>query len=51
MADGTPYDVLKDETLLKHCRVLPTSLLRANVEHYPHLGSFHRAETLAQFVS
>jgi energy-coupling factor transport system ATP-binding protein len=51
MADGTPYDVLKDESLLRHCRVLPTSLLRANIENYPRLGSFHRAETLAQFVS
>jgi energy-coupling factor transport system ATP-binding protein len=51
MADGAPYEVLKDETLLRQCRILPTSLLRANIEHYPRLGSFHRAETLAQFVS
>lgn len=51
MADGTPYEVLKDEALLKQCRILPTSLLRANVEHFQRLGSFHRAETLAQFVS
>jgi energy-coupling factor transporter ATP-binding protein EcfA2 len=51
MADGTPYEVLKDEALLRRCRILPTSLLRANIEHYPHLGSFKRAETLAQFVS
>ena len=51
MADGTPYEVLKDEALLRQCRVLPTSLLRANIEHYPRLGSFKRAETLAQFVS
>jgi energy-coupling factor transport system ATP-binding protein len=51
MADGTPYEVLKDEALLRHCRVLSTSLLRVNVENYPRLGSFHRAETLAQFVS
>ncbi len=51
MADGTPYEVLKDEALLRQCRILPTSLLRANIEHYPRLGSFHRAETLAQFVS
>ena len=51
MADGTPYEVMKDEALLRHCRILPTSLLRVNVEHYPRLGSFHRAETLAQFVS
>ncbi len=51
MADGSPYEVLKDESLLRRCRILPTSLLRANIEHYPRLGSFHRAETLAQFVS
>ncbi len=51
MADGTPYDVLKDEALLRNCRILPTSLLRANIEHFPRLGQFHRAETLAQFVS
>ena len=46
-ADGTPYDVLRDESLLRHCRVLPTSLLRLNLEHYPRLGRFHRAEELA----
>jgi energy-coupling factor transport system ATP-binding protein len=51
MADGTPYEVLKDETLLRQSRVLPTSLLRANVEAYPRLGRFHRAETLGQFLS
>jgi len=51
MADGTPYDVLKGEALLRRCRVLSTSLLRANIEHYPRLGHFHRAETLSQFVS
>ncbi len=51
MADGTPYEVLKDETLLRNCRVLPTSLLRINIEQYPSLGQFYRAETLAQFVS
>jgi energy-coupling factor transport system ATP-binding protein len=51
MADGTPYEVLKNEALLRNCRVLPTSLLRVNIEYYPRLGQFHRAETLAQFVS
>ena len=51
MADGTPHDVLKDETLLRHCRVLPTSLLRVNLEQYPRLGRFHRAETLGQLLS
>jgi energy-coupling factor transport system ATP-binding protein len=51
VADGTPFEVLKDETLLRQSRVLPTSLLRANVEAYPRLGRFHRAETLGQFLS
>ena len=27
MADGTPYEVLKDESLLRRCRILPTSLV------------------------
>ncbi|MGE5373470.1 MAG: ABC transporter ATP-binding protein [Bacteroidota bacterium] len=51
VADGTPYEVLKDEALLRRSRVLPTSLLRANVDAYPRLGRFHRAETLGQFLS
>jgi energy-coupling factor transport system ATP-binding protein len=51
VADGTPFEVLKDEKLLRHSRVLPTSLLRANIEAYPRLGRFHRAETLGQFLS
>ena len=51
IVDGSPYEVLKDEELLRRSRILPTSLLRANVESYPRLGKFHRAETLAQFVS
>jgi len=51
MADGTPHDVLKDEALLRQCRILPTSLLRVNVENYPRLGHFHRAETLSRFLS
>lgn len=51
MADGTPQEVLKDETLLRHCRILPTSLLRANLEYFPRLGKFYRGETLAHFVS
>ena len=51
MADGTPFEVLKNEALLHQSRVLPTSLLRANIEVYPRLGKFHRAETLGQFLS
>jgi energy-coupling factor transport system ATP-binding protein len=46
-ADGTPHEVLKDEELLRSCRVLPTSLLRANLDCYPSTGKFYRAETLA----
>jgi energy-coupling factor transport system ATP-binding protein len=51
VADGTPFEVLKDEVLLRQSRVLPTSLLRANIEAYPRLGKFHRAETLGRFLS
>ena len=51
VADGTPYKVLKDEATLRHSRILPTSLLRANIEAYPRLGRFHRAETLGRFPS
>jgi energy-coupling factor transporter ATP-binding protein EcfA2 len=50
IADGAPHEVLKDEALLRHCRVLPTSLLRLNMEHFPRLGRFHRAEELAHFL-
>jgi energy-coupling factor transport system ATP-binding protein len=47
VADGSPYDVLKDEQLLRHCRVLPTSLLKLNLEYYSKTGEFMRAEALA----
>ena len=47
MADGAPQEVLRDEALLRRCRVLPTSLLRLNLERLPRTGRFHRAETLA----
>jgi energy-coupling factor transport system ATP-binding protein len=48
-ADGGPQEVLKDEELLRSCRVLPTSLLRLNLEYFPRTGRFMRAEALAQF--
>ncbi len=47
MADGTTSDVLRDEALLRHCRVLPTSLLRLNLAKFPSTGRFQRAEMLA----
>jgi energy-coupling factor transporter ATP-binding protein EcfA2 len=49
-ADGSPYEVLRDEAILRSCRVLPTSLLRLNLEKYPVTGRFHRAETLAHLL-
>ena len=51
VADGTPQEVLKDEELLRSCRVLPTSLLQLNKEFLPRTGRFYRAETLAHFQS
>ncbi|MBI9043715.1 MAG: energy-coupling factor ABC transporter ATP-binding protein [Anaerolineaceae bacterium] len=49
MADGPTHEVLADEELLKHCRVLPTSLLKMNLEMLPKTGKFKRAETLAHY--
>jgi energy-coupling factor transporter ATP-binding protein EcfA2 len=51
MADGEPKDVLKDISLLRSCRVLPTSLLDLNMEFLPKTGRFYRAETLAHIQS
>ncbi|MEW6094375.1 MAG: energy-coupling factor ABC transporter ATP-binding protein, partial [Chloroflexota bacterium] len=51
VADGAPQDVLQDESLLRRCRVLPTSLLRLNLERLPQTGRFFRAETLAHVAS
>jgi energy-coupling factor transport system ATP-binding protein len=49
VGDGPPHEVLKDEELLRSCRVLPTSLLRMNLKMLPETGKFVRAETLAHF--
>lgn len=46
-ADGPPEVVLRDEDLLRRCRVVPTSLLRTNIEMLPQTGRFMRAEALA----
>jgi energy-coupling factor transporter ATP-binding protein EcfA2 len=51
VADGKPQEVLKDEKILHSCRVLPTSLLRLNMEYLPKTGRFFRAETLAHIQS
>ncbi len=47
LADGSPQDVLADEGRLLQARVLPTSLLRLNLECLPITGRFMRAEALA----
>jgi len=51
VADGKPQEVLNDEELLRSCRVLPTSLLKLNMEYLPKTGRFYRAETLAHVQS
>jgi energy-coupling factor transport system ATP-binding protein len=51
VADGPPQEVLKDEETLRRCRVLPTSLLRLNLDRYPQTGKFMRAEALAQVAA
>jgi energy-coupling factor transport system ATP-binding protein len=50
MADGSPQEVLSDEGLLLRSRILPTSLLRLNLEYLPRTGRFMRAESLAQYL-
>jgi len=45
--DGPPQEVLADFDLLLRCRIIPTSLLKANMEHLEATGGFMRAESLA----
>lgn len=49
-ADGPPEEVLKDEILLRSCRVLPTSLLKLNLQLLPQTGRFLRTEELAHAI-
>ena len=46
-ADGPPHEVLADLELLKACRVVPSSLLAANLKRFSKSGQFLRAEALA----
>lgn len=48
--DGPPEEVLADFELLRRCRVIPTSLLKANLEYLDKTGKFMRAEALASAV-
>jgi len=47
VADGAPQEVLNDLNRLRQCRLVPSSLLQANLEYYPIAGRFLRAEALA----
>ena len=47
--DGKPEAALRDLHRLKACRLVPTSLLEANLSLYSRTGSFQRAEALAIF--
>ncbi|MCJ7738646.1 MAG: energy-coupling factor ABC transporter ATP-binding protein [Anaerolineae bacterium] len=44
---GEPAEVLSDVELLRKCRIVPTSLLQANMEYLPRTGRLMRAEALA----
>lgn len=50
IADGKPHEVLAEEERLNQARILPTSLLKLNLEKLPLTGRFMRAEALAQFA-
>ncbi len=51
VADGRPAEVLADFERLSANRLVPTSLLKANLEHFPRTQRFMRAEALAHFSS
>lgn len=46
-ADGPPQEILADFELITSCRLVPTSLLEANIARKSKLTSFLRAEALA----
>ncbi len=47
VCDGSPYEVLYDMDRLKANRLVPTSLLQANLERFPLTRRFMKAEELA----
>jgi energy-coupling factor transport system ATP-binding protein len=47
VADGSPHEVLSDLKRLEKYRLVPTSLLSANLERWPRTQRFLRAEALA----
>jgi energy-coupling factor transport system ATP-binding protein len=50
VADGPPQEVLGDLGRLVENRLVPTSLLQANIERLPGTGRFLRAEALAHLT-
>jgi energy-coupling factor transport system ATP-binding protein len=51
VADGPPELILGDLERLEANRLVPTSLLKTNLELLPQTGRFRRAEALAHYVS
>jgi energy-coupling factor transport system ATP-binding protein len=47
VADGPPAEVLADADTLERCRLVPTSLLKLNLDYLPRTGRFMSAEALA----
>jgi energy-coupling factor transport system ATP-binding protein len=50
-ADGPPHEILSDLDRLVANRLVPTSLLRTNLDMFPITGRFLRAEALAHIPS
>lgn len=50
VADGKPEDVLSDTNRLVENRLVPTSLLKTNIDHFRQTQQFVRAEILAHMV-
>ena len=51
VADGPPEQVLRDRDRLRHYRMIPTSLLEANLERLGPSERFMRAERLAHYTA
>ncbi len=51
VADGPPEEVLRDFDRLRECRLVPTSLLEANLARLNRTQHFLRAEALAHVVA
>ncbi|HAL17539.1 MAG TPA: ABC transporter ATP-binding protein [Anaerolineaceae bacterium] len=50
VADGVPSEVLRDQERLRINRLVPTSLLQANLDYFPMTRKFYSAEGLAHRI-